>query len=315
MTAPSAVELSAEPVAADEDVEQAPLPVELPLWQPKLRERIAEAWHSRHLLPGMALSSVQTFQGRILGRGWFFLRPLWQVFGMALIFGGIFHATAPNGIPYVLFVVFGFQAFQLWRITIMYETVSSKQIKVARNLRIPLLLVPFAILGRVFARLSVYWLIAAVVLLYYWIVKGHLYLQLNVRLLVGVAGVALCLIFAMGIGLFTSVLYARARDVKYLLRFFLPVLMFLTPVYYSAHQLPGWAQALSQVNPLTGVVSMVQWGFLDAATLRPLGVLWSLGAIVLTWSFGLFFFNKLATRFLGVFRVVGEEEDDEDDML
>ena len=126
---------------------------------------------------------------------------------------------------------------------------------------------------------------------------------------------ALCLIFAIAIGLFTMVLYARARDVKYLLRFFLPVLMFLTPVYYSAHQLPGWAQAVSQVNPLTGVVSMVQWGFLNAATLRPLGVLWSLVAIVLTWSFGLWFFNKLATRFLGVFRVVGEEEDDDDDMI
>ena len=178
-----------------------------------------------------------------------------------------------------------------------------------------MLLVPLAILGRVFARLSVYWLIAACVLLYYLIVKGHLYLQLNARLLVGVAGVALCLIFGIAVGLFTSVLYARARDVKYLLRFFLPVWMFLTPVYYSAHQLPAWAQAVSQVNPLTGVVNMVQWGFLDAGTLHPLGVLWSLGAIVLTMSFGLWFFNKLATRFLGVYRVVGDEEDDEDDMM
>jgi len=195
----------------------------------------------------------------------------------------------------------------------MYETVSPKQIKAARNLRIPLLLVPLAILGRVFARLSVYWLIAACILLYYWIAKGHLYLQLNARLLVGVAGVALCLIFGIAIGLFTMVLYARARDVKYLLRFFLPVWLFLTPVYYSAHQLPAWAQAVSQVNPLTGVVTMVQWGFLDAGTLHPLGILWSLGAIVLTMSFGLWFFNKLATRFLGVYRVVGEEEDDEDD--
>jgi lipopolysaccharide transport system permease protein len=315
MTAPSAVEVSADPVLVDEDVEQAPVPVALPLWQPTLRKRIAEAWQSRHLLRGMMLSSVQTFQGRIMGRFWFLLRPLWQVFGMALIFGGIFHAKAPNGIPYLLYVVFSFQAFTLFRITIMYETVSPKQIKVARNLRIPLLLVPLAILGRVFARLSVYWLIAACVLLYYLIAKGHLYLQLNARLLVGVAGVALCLIFGIAVGLFTSVLYARARDVKYLLRFFIPVWMFLTPVYYSAHQLPAWAQAVSQVNPLTGVISMVQWGFLDAGSLHPLGVLWSLVAIVLTMSFGLWFFNKLATRFLGVYRIVADDEDDDDDMM
>lgn len=315
MTAPAAVEVSAAPLPVDEDVEQAVVPVELPLWQPTLRQRIAEAWHSRHLLGGLARSSIPTYQGRIMGRFWHILRPLWQVFGMALIFGGIFHATAPNGIPYVLFVVFSYQAFQLFRITIMYETVSSKQIRVMRNLRVPLLLLPLAMLGRVWVRLSVYWAIAVVVLLYYWIFKGHLYLQLNERLLVGVAGVALCLIFGVAVGLFTGVLYPRAKDVKYLVRFLLPVWMFLTPVYYSAHALPGWAQTVAQFNPLTGVVGMVQWGFLDAGSLRPLGILWSLVAIVLTLSFGLWFFNKLATRYLGVWRGPADEEDDDDELI
>jgi lipopolysaccharide transport system permease protein len=314
MTAPTA-EVAAAPLPVDGDLEQAAVAVQLPLWEPTLRHRIAEAWHSRHLLPGMARSSVPTYQGRILGRSWHVLRPLWQVFGMALIFGGIFHAQAPNGIPYLLFVVFSYQAFQLFRITIMYETVCSKQIRVTRNLRVPLLLLPFATLGRVFVRLSVYWAIAAGVLLYYWIAKGHLYLQLNQRLLVGLAGVALCLIFGVAIGLFTSVLYPRAKDVKYLVRFFLPVWMFLTPVYYSTHALPGWAQTVAQFNPLTGVIGMVQWGFLDAGTLRPLGVLWSLVAIVLTMSFGLWFFNKLATRYLGVWRGPADEEDDEDELI
>ena len=99
MTAPTA-ELTAAPLPVDEDVEQAAVPVALPLWQPTLRKRIAEAWHSRHLLGGMARSSVPTYQGRILGRSWHVLRPLWQVFGMALIFGGIFNAKAPNGSPW-----------------------------------------------------------------------------------------------------------------------------------------------------------------------------------------------------------------------
>ena len=320
MTAPTAAEARTGPApveeAPEEELEQASAAsAELPLWQPSVRERIAEAWHSRHLLSAMMRSAVPTYQGRLFGRAWILIRPLWQIFGMALIFGGIFHAQAPNGIPYLLFVVFSFQAFQLFRLTVIYETRAVKMVRVIRVLRVPLLLLPFAMINRVLVRLYVYWAIAAIVLLYYVIAKGHLYLQLNARLLVGLAGVALCLAFGVAIGLFTSVLYARARDVKYLVKYLLPIWVFLTPVYYSVHALPGWAQEVAQVNPLAGMVGMVQWGFLDAGSLHPLAVLWSVAALVLTTAFGLWFFNKFATRFLGVYRGAADEEDDDDDMI
>jgi lipopolysaccharide transport system permease protein len=263
----------------------------------------------------MARSAVPTYQGRFLGRAWIFIRPLWQIFGMALIFGGIFHAQSPNGVPYLLFVCFSFMAFQLFRLTVIYETRASKLVRVIRMLRVPLLLLPFATINRVLVRLYVYWAVTAIVLIYYVIAKGHLYLQLNARLLVGIAGVVLCLAYGVAVGLFTSVLYPRARDVKYLVRYLLQIWVFLTPVYYSVHQLPGWAQTLSAINPLTGVVEMVQWGFLDAGSLRTGAVLWSLGAFVLMSLSGLWFYNKLATRYLGVYRSPADEEDDDDDMV
>jgi lipopolysaccharide transport system permease protein len=311
--------LKDEPVAPlDEEQEEEEddlSEIELPLWEPTLRERIREAWKSRHLLSGMARSAVPTHQGKILGRAWHVLRPLWQIFGMALIFGGIFHAKAPNGIPYLLFVVFSYQAFQLFRITVMYETVGGKLVKVVRNLRVPLLLLPVAILGRVFIRLTIYWAVAIIVLLYYVIAKGHLYLELNARLLVGFAGILLALGFGLSIGLITGVLYPRARDMKYFVRYLMSIWVFVTPVYYSVHALPGWAQTVAQFNPLTGIVGMVQYGFLGAGGLRLFGVAWALGMLVLTGAFGLWFFNKFATRWLGVYRPAEDEDDDTEDVV
>jgi ABC-type polysaccharide/polyol phosphate export permease len=324
MTASSAADLRDElfPPAQTETFEEEPdqeedelQALELPLWNPPLRVRISEAWRSRHLVSGMARSAVPTYRGKILGRAWHVIRPLWQVFGMALIFGGIFHATAPNSVPYVLFVVFNYQAFQLFRITVMYETVGGKLVKVVRNLRVPLLLLPLAILGRVFIRLGIYWAIAVGTLLYYWIAKGHLYLVLGPKLLVGLAGTALALAFGLALGLITGVLYPRAKDMKYFVRYLMGIWVFVTPVYYSVHQLPGWAQTVAQFNPMAGIVNMVQYGFLDAGALKPFGVLWSLGSLVVTGAFGLWFYNKFATRWIGVYRTPEDDDDDTEDAV
>jgi lipopolysaccharide transport system permease protein len=325
MTAPSAADLRdallqpapPAPVAEElvqEDSEE-PAAFELPPWQPTVRQRVREAWQSRHLLTGLMRSAVPTYSGRVLGRGWHLLRPLWQIFGMSLIFGGIFHATAPNGIPYLLYVVFSYQAFTLFRITCMYETIGSKLIKVMKNLRVPMLLLPFAILGRVFARLAVYWAVAIIVLLYYVIVKHHLYLQVGPKLLVGIAGIVLALAFGLAIGLITGTLYGRMRDMKYFMRYLLGIWLFLTPVYYSSHQLPGWADFVSQFNPVTGIVNMVQYGFLDAGGLKFFGVAWSLGSLLVIGTFGLWFFNRYATRWLSLYRVSEGDDDDEEDMI
>jgi ABC-type polysaccharide/polyol phosphate export permease len=149
--------------------------------------------------------------------------------------------------------------------------------------------------------LVIFWGFAAVLLAYYGIADGHFYLNLSPRLLAGFAGLGLCLLFALAIGLTTSALYPRVRDIRYVVRYGLQFWIFLTPVFYSVQQLPHWAQVLSQVNPLTPMVSLVQYGFLDAGSVHPWGLVWSVAAILLTGAFGLWFFNRYATQWIGIY--------------
>lgn len=291
--------------------------VDLPPLRPTVRERIREAWASRDLYPGTLRSSIPTFRSSLLGRAWLFLVPVMQIFSFAAILGGVFHAQAPNGVPYVLFIIFSMQAFRIFQMTLMYTTVGAKMHKSrTRALRFPLLLIPFASLSRALVVLGVYWAIAAVALLYYLVADGTLYLQMNFKPLIGFAGLVLLMAFAVAIGLVTSVAYMRARDVRYLVRYLLQLWLFFTPVLYSIQALPHPYQVIVQINPLTPLVGMVQYGFLNAAGDPGLyAVPWSIFAIFCTAAFGLWFFNRFANRWLGGYQFFGEDEDDEGDLL
>src|SRR4051812_48881189 len=100
----------AEPVPApvyDSDDEDAVAAVDTRVpWRPTLSESIREAWEGRPLLRGLFATALSTYEGYFLGRVWLLLRPFMQVFGFAVLFGGVFGAKAPNGVPYLLFLVF-----------------------------------------------------------------------------------------------------------------------------------------------------------------------------------------------------------------
>jgi lipopolysaccharide transport system permease protein len=306
----------AQGVAADSPVDETP--IDLPLWRPTTWERVREAWQSRELLPGLARTSIPSHQGQILGRGWLFLRPFMQIFGFAVVFGGVFHVKAPNGAPYLIFLILSMQAFRLFDTTLIYATISTNYVKnVTRPLRFPLLLIPFGAMGIALFRLAVYWGFAAVLLAYYAIADGHFYLVLGPKLLVGFAGTFLCLALGLAVGLTTSVLYPRAKDMRYFVRYSVQPLALITPVYYPLSTVPSSYRTLAEVNPLTGAVGLVQYGFLGGVAPGLYSVAWSCISLVLLTLFGFWFFNRFATSWLGVMKrqPSGELSDEDDEEL
>jgi lipopolysaccharide transport system permease protein len=290
--------------------------VSLALWQPTIRHRIAEAWAARHLYWPLALSLVPTYQGRILGRAWIVLRPLMGIVGFGFIFGGVFNASAPNGIPYIIFMILGVQAFRLFDYAVMYETVSMRAVKrLTASLRIPLLLVPPAVILRILITLSIYWAIGIIALAYYLISDGHFYFNLAPSALAGVAGLVLCLLFGMALGLWTMALYPRVRDMRYFVRYALQFWMFFTPVFYAVKSVPDSLKFLVQINPLTSLLELVQYGFLKTPGPSVGGLIWSLTCIALVGAGGLWFFNRIATRFVGLAGVSSSEDDEDDEFL
>lgn len=304
-----------EPLAGDSsDTGSSPRDGLLP-WTPSLGERIAEAWRSRHLLSALAVRTVPDYRGRILGRAWLVLRPLMQVFGFAVIFGGVFKAKGPNDTPYLVFMLLNLQAFRLFERSVLYETLSSRTVKpLVRGLRLPLLLIPVAAMLRSLLELAIYWAITIALLVYYGIATGRLYVDLSPRLLIGLTGLALLLLFGLTLGLITAVIYPRAMDVRYVVGYGMQLWLFLTPVFYPLQAVPDRLHTIVQLNPLTPLIGLVQYGFLDAGSIHPYSLAWSLVVTTLTGALGLWFFNRRATQWIGIYTVLPDGDDEDEDI-
>jgi lipopolysaccharide transport system permease protein len=78
--------------------------------------------------------------------------------------------------------------------------------------------------------------------------------------------VALTAMMAAGVGMFTSALNVKYRDIRHALPFVIQIWMFLTPVIYPVSFLPERWRWLLRLNPLSGIIQ----GFRAAVFGRPL---------------------------------------------
>ncbi len=312
MSLPYATADETDEIAVGAEAEPEPGAAPFRQWRQPLARTLRESWDSRHLLRPMGAYAVPDYAQTFLGRWWLFLRPGLPIIGYALLIGGIFGVKAPNGLPYLVFLLFGLQGWHLFQQTVVYETRSFQRLgKFARALNVPLVLLPTACIARALVVFGVYACFGTVTLVYFVITKHHLYLDVRPQLLLGVAGWILSLVFGWAVGLFTAALNSRVRDIRFTLPLLLQFFMFCTPVVYGLEQVPGRYRTVAEVNPLTGVMELVKYGFLNAGQIHVFGLAWSLFSITATALAGLWFFNRVAQA--SVRR--GDLDDEEDEAL
>jgi lipopolysaccharide transport system permease protein len=297
---------AAEP---EERAEPYPPPVELIRYRPPLHRALAETWRQRHALRPLMLYFLRRRLRRVrLGPTWLVLNALMAAVGYAVIFGGgVFNVEAPGGMPYVLFMIVGMMGWRLFNMTVNLGMRSVSYVRrLNEDLNVPILLIPIAGSAVPLFDFLVYMCAYVAMLVYYWQAHGTLYLELSpYHLFISVSGIVLCLLLAWGIGYWVSALFVWARDTRYIVRYTLPFLMFLTPVLYSRDHLHGTPRLLEDVNPLSSSVEMIKVGLLGAGSVALIPAIWSIGATLFVLLSGAWFMNRFAERILS-------EEDDMD---
>jgi lipopolysaccharide transport system permease protein len=112
--------------------------------------------------------------------------------------------------------------------------------------------------------------------------------------------VVLALITALGIGLWTSAMNVRYRDVQYLMPFAMQFVLLASPIAYSSSIVPaGTVRILYAMNPLVGIIQGFRWSLLG--TPPPGNELFvSAGAAIVLLVSGLFFFRRMEATFADV---------------
>jgi lipopolysaccharide transport system permease protein len=261
--------------------------------RPGVGARLRELWQQRGLARFFGNRALRKVYARtVLGRAWLVLRPLANTVPGALIFGGVLGAPS-DGLPYFLFFVAGMTAWTMFERCLYWATRSIELNRgLLTRLYFPRLLLPVASISPGLVEVALFLVMLAITLLWLGFVDGSWLLVVGPGLLAAAAALVLCLAFAVGLGLWTSVLAARARDMRYSLQIVLGFWMLVTPVVYPLSAVPGGFRDLAAANPMTPLVEMFRWGLFDRGDVQPVSLAVSIAVILLVALGGLWYFDR-----------------------
>lgn len=186
------------------------------------------------------------YKGSVLGFMWTFINPLLQLMVYTIVFSVIMR----NGIEqYYLFL---FVALVPWIFFSSALTGGSTSIlgsgDMVKKIYFPREVLPMAYITSSFVNMVLSFLVVFAVLLvtgYGFNLAALLYLPLIM---------AVEYILALGIALLSSALTVYFRDLAYILNIISMAWQFLTPVMYSAAQVPAQLMPIWRLNPMTPVI-------------------------------------------------------------
>ncbi len=275
---------------ASQDSEEEPLLVIRPT-SGLASLNLREVWPYRDLLLTLAERDIKVrYKQTSLGVIWVVLQPLLAAGIFSFVFGMV--AKLPSdGLPYFLFAYAGMQGWTLF--SNVLNRCSSCLVGNAHlisKVYFPRLILPLSSLASVLLDFGVAMGMMAVLMVVYQVVPGWGLLLLPVWM-----GILIAL--AMGIGLWLAALMVQYRDVGYVLPVAMQMLMYASPVAYSATAVPEKYQTLYFLNPLAGLLDAFRWSLLGVGSPRWDALLVSAVASLAALAFGAFAFKKMERKF------------------
>jgi lipopolysaccharide transport system permease protein len=254
---------------------------------------LSDLWAHREIFYFLAWRDVKVrYKQTALGAVWAILQPVLTMIVFTFLFGRL--ARVPSeGQPYAIFSYAGLLPWSFFSAAV---TASSNSLVNSTNLitkvYFPRLLVPTAAVAAALVDLA----IASLVLLVITPIYG---VGLHLSLMMFFPLAALTAMIASAVGILTSALNVKYRDIRHALPFIIQIWMFLTPVIYPVSFLPSRWRWMLSLNPLSGIIE----GFRAAIFDRPFN--WESLAISATIAIGLlltacYSFRRLEQEFADI---------------
>ncbi|HWN10339.1 MAG TPA: ABC transporter permease [Pyrinomonadaceae bacterium] len=207
-----------------------------------------EVWTYRELLYFLVWRDIKVrYKQTALGVVWVVMQPLLTTLLFTLILGRLV-GIASDGIPYALFVYAGMLPW-----TFFASAVTSSSNSLVGNSHLitkvyfPRVLIPVAAIAARLLDLAVAFAVLIVLMVYYRVAMGPGILMLPVY-------VALVMLFALALGMLSSALNVKYRDVAVMIPFLFQLWMFASPVVYPSSLVPGKWRWLYELNPMAGII-------------------------------------------------------------
>jgi lipopolysaccharide transport system permease protein len=255
---------------------------------------LREVWEYRELLQILVWRDLKVrYRQTFLGVIWVVAQPLLTTLIFTLLFNRIGHITAGTSVPYSLFVMV---ALVPWTFFSGGVTASSNSLIGSAHLiskvYFPRFIVPAASVLAGLADLAVTLGLVIVML-----VVARVPVTPQLALLP--IGLLLCLVFALGVGLWMSALNVEYRDVKVIVPFLLQLWMYATPVVYPLSVIPQKFRWIAALNPMTGVIELFRASLLGDPVPWS-GVVYAAVVTAVVTISGAYYFRRMERLFADV---------------
>jgi len=230
--------------------------------------RMREAWYHRQLMGHTSTQFIlKRYRSTYLGWLWIFLRPGIQILSTTFFFGGVL-ALQYGERPALIFISFSQAAWILFERSFHWGMRSVRMTNsLSKGLHLPRSLATVSAAAPAVVDFTIHSILAFGTIAYYSIKTGQNYLAPIPQWPIGFVGLLLLLCFGLSIGLFTGPLMQVTKEVRYMQMYVIQFWMMVTPIVFDADHIPDKYRTIVELNPLTGPVEMVQFGFLS--TSRP----------------------------------------------
>jgi lipopolysaccharide transport system permease protein len=210
------------------------------------------------------------------------------------VFFGTFLKIPSDNVPYPIFVYTGLLFWQFFAESLsgISGSLLSNQ-HIITKIYFPRLIIPISITITKLIDFFVASLVLVGLMIYYHYTPS----------LAGILIIPFLILIAfassLGLGLLFASINVKYRDVKYILPFFIQILMFVTPVIYPASIVGHYSKILA-LNPMTGVINTARAGLLGTTPINWLLLALSILACFVLLAIGLIYFKKTEKYFADI---------------
>ena len=264
--------------------------------------RLRALWQYRAFLGFLSKEIVmRRARGTLLGFWWVLFRPLMPVVTLIFTFTSVKPVETPGGVPYSVFFLSGYVTWRIFQSALSFlpRTMTWTQ-SIMRRAYFPRLLVPIAGLAPTLIEFALLLVAFVVVVVSAWWSDGRLPLRIGWQTLAVIPAVIGALMFALTVGMPTAVISLFFRDVRYAIRSFASVFMFLTPVVYPVTFIPEqYRWAMYAFNPMAAIVELSRWALIGGSL--------SLGYVALSFTTNILLFTVSVAFFLRAEAYLGDQ--------
>lgn len=254
---------------------------------------LRELWAYRELLFFLTWRDVKVrYKQAVLGAAWAIIQPLLTMVIFTIFFGKL--AKVPSdGVPYP---IFAYAALLPWMFFANAVTSSGNSLVGNANLitkvYFPRLIVPAAAVGAGLVDFVLAFTVFVGLFFYYGV-------GLTWRLAFFPLLVVVTALLALGVGLWTSAMNVKYRDVRYALPFAIQLWMFASPIIYPSSLIPERWRWVLAINPMTGIIESYRASLLGRPT--PWGALaYSVTVTILVLLGASYYFRRMERQFADI---------------